>query len=242
MENALMQLPDNVDIDLALEASENEEANLESLSASVESILKLDQGDGTKDPSTSGWVYGSDRKQVPLESLWMVDPSSLQKGYMGWEKINDGKMPDRYMVPWYQAWPEKPESPPWLKKAYEVRLACVFSPDKADVGAYVQFGSNADHGVRALAAIELEIRRRWKSGKPEAREKIFPVIELNHSSYYNKNYRKWIRKSELRIVKWTDCAASDFAISKEQIEAHSADEPEPEVVDGAPRRRKRNEG
>ena len=94
----------------------------------------------------SPWEYGQDNIEIYPESVWVLDPTTYQRGYKGWQgsygggSPQPGQSPDEIMAPWNEAWPARDADRPWISNpAFKFRAMCVESPRDEDVGAMVEF-------------------------------------------------------------------------------------------------------
>lgn len=120
-----------------------------------------DQGD------ISPWEFGFQEKtQIPPDSVWVVDTTTFQHGWMGFEpdkenKPQKGQQPDTFFVPWTQAFPAQPRDMPWARnRAFKFRCVCVHSPGNPEVeGVYAEV-SDWRKMKKGYAELERALRDR----------------------------------------------------------------------------------
>jgi hypothetical protein len=148
------------------------------------------EGDGT-------WSYGQRRITVEGDSLWAVNPTTFQRGFVNFGEGN--KWLGERMVPVTQDMPDVTTLPdtgfPW-KPQWSVNMKCL---DGADAGVEVTFKSTTDGGIKAIASLINTVRDRLNSGQHGGR--IVPIAQLRKDSYPHDQYgRVWFPVFDL--VDW----------------------------------------
>lgn len=174
-ENALAPNPANAALaafggfDNLVEQMEASEASTREETSKMRdgSVLYARFRKGGEQGDISPWEYGQDGVEIDPESVWVVDPTTLEHGFMGWESGSKGnptkgEEPDQVFAPWNEAWPAKPEDKPWVKNiAFRFRALCVESPSQDDVGVVVEFTVHQKM-QEGFKDVELALRARVK--------------------------------------------------------------------------------
>ncbi len=151
------------------------------------------------------WSYGAEEVVPEDDSLWAVNPASLQQGYVCWP--DDDK--DRGGGPLAEEMFEAGEDIPFISEMprqelgtwtdqLAVQMQCVKSSEEEDVGVAVVYKVNSKSGVRELNRLIDAIITRIDEG-----ESTVPVVALGNDSYRHKKYGK-IYTPELNIQYWLD--------------------------------------
>ena len=162
------------------------------------------------------WVYGPSDTEVEDESLWAIDPRSLQHGKVSWTN-NDkeaNSIVGEVMVPSKEPLPSDaslPESATPYKKQYSCLMACVKGEDK---GTQVLYKTTATGGIRALDKIIVEVVKHIKEEDPTT---PIPVIELGVDFYKHKQYGKTYFP-EFNIADWVALDATEINETDEEEE------------------------
>jgi len=107
----------------------------------------------------SPWEFGLEGQQIHPDSEWVVDFTTFQHGWYGYEgsyegKKSKGRKPTKVMAPFNQKFPPIPDDAPWAnKKAWQFRAICRASPIEEHVGVMVE---NCDYRRMKTGYAELE--------------------------------------------------------------------------------------
>lgn len=196
--------------------------------------MKLDKRSGI-------YSYGPEDIEVEEDSLWAVNPYTLQHGVIAW---GGGKVLGEKMVRFDQPAPDMSQLPdygansPWTPQV-SVMLACVSGED---TGTQVLYSGTALGLRKAFKQLISAITARL------ATDQVYyvPVIELDSDTY---THREWgvIRQPIFHIRKWASMEGG-FADEKTEAVTDESKKEEPaaekpdasaEEAAGRPRRRRR---
>jgi hypothetical protein len=206
--------------------------------------LKMDKGNGN-------WFYGQEETRVDADSLWAVNPLSIQHGYVAWDSDAGGPPLQEIMLPSSQdlppmsALPSVPSHAPY-KRQNSVQLVCIADPSGSvgdnDVGTTCEYKQSSYGAMKFFKALIDQIADRIDAGD----DRFVPVVKLTNNSYKHDKYGR-IYNPDFAVVEWrtiTDNSApvaegeataedeeAELAAAYEEVAAASAD---------APRRRNRD--
>ena len=194
-----------------IQGLQNVNANLQGTAGGVPFLRLLKSGE---------YAYGPENLQPTVDSLWAVNPYSIQHGYACW---GDGELLGEQMVPFNQAAPNKGDLPDYGEdwdQQFSMNLQCVQGEDKGVVVLYRGTSTGLRNAAKQLIAdIITQVQK-----DPQH---IVPVLELDVDSYHHKKYGQ-IFYPILNIVEWVTFETGE--------PAEEAPEPEPEPE---PRQRQR---
>lgn len=165
-------------------------------------FLKLDKGNGD-------WLFGQEETVVEDDSLWAVNPASLEHGYILWDTNGGGAPKQEIMIsisrplPSVDSLPEPGMSSPDAKGnvtpleyqfQMSVDLVCIKGEDE---GVTVQYKQSSVGAMKAFRALSDAIGAQLEADKDE----IVPVVQMKSESYKHKKYGK-IFNPVFEIVEW----------------------------------------
>jgi len=130
------------------------------------------------------WSFGV-RRTIPEEgSLWAVNPTSFQHGFISFN--NSNKVMGERLVSIGQPKPDLTTLPdtgfPWQEE-WAVGLKCISG---ADAGVEVVFKTTTNGGVQAIVGLIDALRDRLDSGQHDG--KMSPIVRLEKDSYPHSQY------------------------------------------------------
>jgi len=192
------------------------------------------------------WGYGMESISPAPGSLWAVDPTSLETGFLCWygaggdntkgpcgerfADINSPKVIESELPPI--------EGAEWQGSA-RFGLVCVTSDEPSEVGVFLQFTTSSKGGTRAVGKLFNLIHQRWAKGLTE----IVPVCELATASYKHAKYGV-VHTPVFQVSQWSGMEDTIEAFEAERDEAPEpkpppAPEPPPDADGPRARRFKR---
>jgi hypothetical protein len=143
------------------------------------------------------WSFGA-RRTIPEEgSLWAVNPTTFQHGYISFGDNN--KVLGERLVSIGLPKPDVTKLPdtghPWQEE-WAVGLRCISG---ADAGVEVVFKSNTRGGNQAVVGLIEVLRDRLNSGQHDG--KMAPIVRLEKDSYPHSQYGR-IAIPLMTIVDW----------------------------------------
>ena len=163
------------------------------------------------------WSYGLEGRPIYPESVWALDYTTLEHGFIGWKrgennKIIKGQQPDMVMAPFSRARPKAPEDLPHVDApCVKFRAVCVHSPDDSDIGVLVEFKE-----YRKMASGHFEIlkavRDRFTSidaarqagqvaQAAEMMQALYPRVQFDFDKTRSRNYG-WQNKPIYKLLGW----------------------------------------
>lgn len=197
------------------------------------------------------WVYGAENIEVKQDTLWVLDPRSIQRGFVCWtrwsrEQLRAGKrnkLLGEVFVPMNAYRPEETRLPthineetgePWeWADAMAAVLTCQSGPDR---GLQVLYKTSSVGGLREMNRMLDEIEDQLNSGGA-----IIPELVLDCDHYDHRDYGKTY-VPVFDIVEWRvpgpGCGLTDFGLI-DYDERKPEPEPEPEQTPARTRTRSR---
>lgn len=176
--------------------------NTEKFNAATEAgrgfFLKMEQKSGD-------WVYGAEDELADPESMWAINPASVELGYVCWHRQ---QLVGRHARPSHEPPISLDELPPlapgqeW-KPMKKISLVCISGPNE---GVEVTYETPTIGGRRAITAVTDGVISRLKQGATE----IVPVVRLDSYTYKNKEGGD-TRNPVFEIVAWSDGATKPTA-------------------------------
>ena len=176
------------------------------------------------------WGYGMERVAPAEGSLWAVDPTALETGYLCWYAEGG----DNTKGPCGEAFADinSPkvietdlpfvEGANWQGSARFV-LICVASDKPSEVGVMVQFSTSSKGGTRAVGKLFNSIHARWAKQLTD----IVPICELTTTSYKHARYGV-VHTPVFEVNQWSGMEDTIEAFEAEREPAPDADGPAPE--------------
>tara|TARA_R110000772_G_scaffold109141_1_gene212373 strand:+ start:1009 stop:1767 length:759 start_codon:yes stop_codon:yes gene_type:complete len=171
------------------------------------------------------WVYGADDIDVEPDSLWALNPMSIQLGYIAWL---DQKPVGEAMAPMGEdpiVQSSLPEVGAPYKRQITAQLACVSGED---AGVNVITKQTSHGGKKEITRVIDEIIARIEGGEGT---KIVPIFTLENDNYKHKEYGK-IYTAVMSIQKWV--SMDDLKIEDDESDETPEAPEEPEEEDEAP--------
>jgi hypothetical protein len=154
-------------------------------------ILKIDM---------EGWNYGIDQTPIEEDSQWAINSMSIKHG---WIKFPAGNAGNRQPTVERVVSIFEPKGPPPTDDAgwgdyVEVELVQV--TDGEDFAKQVLYTVSSVGGHAAVKPIIDMIASRLSEENPA----IFPVVELEFDSYFNKKWKRDVATPIINVVEWVD--------------------------------------
>ena len=187
--------------------------------SSVFPILKLGK-DGI-------WVYGQENTEVEEESLWAINPMSIQHGYVCWTDKAKGEGKNELLGEVYAPMTAAPIDPsnlqdhsPWKwKPATTMQLKCISGEDE---GQEVIYKPSSLGGSNAMDALLSELEKQLDTGSDE----VVPVAELVSDHYMHKQYGKtYIPQFDVKSFMAMDGVEAAPEEAEEAEEAETVEKP-----------------
>jgi len=169
--------------------------NTENFNATTEAgggfFLKMEQKSGD-------WVYGAEDELADPESLWAINPASVELGYVCWHRQ---QLIGRHARPVHEPPVTLAELPPldhgqeW-KPMKKITLVCIEGQNE---GVEVTYETSSLGGRRAITGVTDGVIARLKQGDPD----IVPVVKLESYTYKNKE-GGLTRNPVFKITAWCD--------------------------------------
>jgi hypothetical protein len=143
------------------------------------------------------WIIGASNDPVSPNSLWAVNPLSVQRGYAAWTKLDPpakNTLLDERMAPLGQPKPRRHELPdmsapgapaPWVEQII-VQLRCIAGEEE---GLQVVYKVTSKGGLDALSDLSDAMSQRFREAKQNGAQ-VVPVVQLGCSSYPHPSYGK----------------------------------------------------
>lgn len=208
--------------------------------------LKMEKGSGE-------WLYGQEETLVDPDSLWAVNPHSIEHGWVAWDSDSGGAPVSEVMVSASRPLPMEGSLPPLpqgvkgnqlqYKQQRSVKLLCIKDPNgsgkDSDEGVLCEYKQSSVGAMRLFKDLIDKLLDKVRAGD----DAIVPIVKLSHSSYKHDRYGKIINPV-LEIVEWrtmTDNSpvGSDDAADEEAELAEEYAAPAEEA--DTPRRRARRD-
>lgn len=206
-------------------------ASLNNVATSLPSVggdvqyLKMEKGSGE-------WLYGQEETLVDPDSLWAVNPHSIQHGWVAWDSDAGGAPVQEIMVPSSRPLPPEgslPQLPQGVKgnqlsykQQRSVQLVCIKDPNASgkdsDEGVLCEYKQSSVGAMRLFKDLIDKLLDKVRAGD----DAIVPIVKLSHSSYKHDRYGKIINPV-LEIVEWR---AMNDASPVDKDEADEADDEE----------------
>lgn len=168
------------------------------------------------------WVYGQENTEVEDDSLWAVNPLSIQHGYVCWTNKEKGEGKNELLGEVYAPMAADPvdfanlkdHGWPW-KPAACVTLKCTSGEDE---GVEVVFKPSSAGGMNVMQKLLTEIEKQLDTGT----DAIVPVVELSNDNYIHKQYGKTYVPI-LDVDSWLtmDGPAAEEAVQQEEKPARA---------------------
>lgn len=185
-------------------------ASLNNVAAALPSVggdmqyLKMEKGSGE-------WLYGQEEMLVDPDSLWAVNPHSIQHGWVAWDSDAGGAPVSEVMVPAARPLPDHnslPALPQGIKgntlqykPQRSVQLVCIHDPDGSgkdtDEGTLCEYKQSSTGAMRLFKDLTDKLLGKLMEGD----DKIVPIVKLSHSSYKHDRYGKIINPV-FEFVEW----------------------------------------
>jgi hypothetical protein len=214
--------------------------------------LKMEKGSGD-------WLYGQEETLVDADSLWAVNPHSIQHGWVAWDSDAGGAPVQEIMVPASRPIPAEgslpvlPQGVRGNQLAYKaqrsVQLVCIADPNAdgkyTDVGVVCEYKQSSVGAMRLFKDLIDKLLERVHAGD----EAIVPIAKLSHSSYKHDRYGKIINPV-LEFVEWRAMDDTSSPAAEAAVVADEAVEEEEELAaeyaaaaaqEATPRRRARRD-
>ena len=176
------------------------------------------------------WVYSADDVEVQEDSLWAVNPSSINEGYAAWGK---GELLGEEMAPMAGV-PVLATSLPDVGAKWTKQIAFVLKClNGEDAGTQVLYKTTSKGGLKAFNKLLSELIEQIEKDGTH----IVPVITLEMDSYKHKEYGK-IYTPIFNVKDWLDFGGlKDTDEDSADDAPEAAAEPAPEEAAPAKRRR-----
>lgn len=169
------------------------------------------------------WVFGQEDASVDDDSLWAVNPLSVQHGFVAWPPDGEGAGSGplgEVMVPAGADLPDRSElrdvGVDWAQQ-FSFQLKCV---EGGDVGTQVLYKVSSTGGVNAVDKLLSVMIERIDS---EDADRPVPIVRLDMDSY---NHKKW-GKTFVPVFAVAGWGAMDGSYELEDAPAAVKAEPAP---------------
>ena len=220
------QLPANIQDMVAGYARASQEIDTSSVQ-----FLKMDK-------DTGEWFYGADETTIGDGSLWAINPTSFQHGWIAWGDGmhgNQGRNLGERMVSATKPLPLKADLPEvegsWsLQVGFD--MLCV---DGEDEGVRVRYLTNSYGGKKLFKTVLDALVAQISSGADSSgTENYVPIVVLGSSSYDHKKFRRVINP-QADIKRWESMSALASKVEMSNATTSNAvdgpDAPVQEVLD-----------
>lgn len=185
------------------------------------------------------WCYGAAEDRIAEDSIFAVNPMSLQVGYCAWR---DSQKIEEHMAPIGADVVQVEDLPQDLgehttgqragqKVSYDPQMAvAVQGVEGEDAGLKLVYNTTSHGGRSAVTMLMEEVCERAEQDP----EFFIPLVRLDIDSYYNKSYKKTVYTPVIEVVGWGSVngqKAPDTAPKRRQRA--------PKVEDKTPARRRR---
>jgi len=189
--------------------SGNALTSLDDLSTSLSTVAVMGSGMSglpflRMDRHSGAFIYGQESIEVEEDSLWAVNPHSVQVGLICWGDARNvlGEVMVKAGQPVPQAADQIDHGFAWAGQL-QIDMTCL---DGTDEGVTVRFKTTSLGGKRAITTLAGLIGQRAAAGNPA----VVPVIDLKHESYDHKSFGK-INNPIFDIEKWVSMEGDDEA-------------------------------
>lgn len=194
------------------------------------------------------WVYGAENVEVQPDALWVLDPRSIQRGYVCWtrwsrEQLRAGKrnkLLGEVFVPLNAHRPDETRLPthinedtgePW--EWADAMAAVLICQSGVDRGLQVLYKTSSVGGLRALNTFLDDIEDQLNNANGE----IVPELALDCDHYDHRDYGKTY-VPVFDVVEWRapgpNCGLTDFGLIEyghvEKVKDQPKDEPAPRAT------------
>ena len=184
------------------------------------------------------WEFGVDSTVPEEDSLWAVNPTGFQHGFVAWgnaEHDNEGSMVGEVLVPATQPMPSEADLPnvkgKWTK-GVSIHLRCTNGEDE---GIQTEYKTNSVGGRKLYAKILQEVVGKITAGDADC----VPLVSLESDSYRHAKYGE-IHNPIMNIQGWSNMDGESAEEPTAAIEEEApAEEPVQEEPEAKPTRRRR---
>jgi len=178
-------------------------------------LLRIDQEGGE-------FVYGQENVPPEANSLWAINPMSLEIGWVLWE---NRKKVGEVMGPLGKCPPQPADGKAWDKNV-QFELTCIEGTDDIDERIRLSNSSKGAHKAwdklcKALA------------NRPNI-DYSAPVVRLSVDSYVNKNWSKTIYEPVFTVVDWLHPETGERLAADTAERSLNAEIPFPDLKEEAP--------
>jgi hypothetical protein len=164
-------------------------------------FLRLEKGTGI-------WVYGPRSTEVEENSLWAINPTTFEIGWVAWR---GGKPVGKKMRPILQPnilASELPDVGAEWQENVQFDLQCVYGED---VDTVVTYTSNSGGGREAFSDTMTAFLKQAETDP----ERIVPVVEMKSEWYMHAEYGR-IYKPVFEVKKWMSFGGGEQAPAEPQ--------------------------
>jgi len=154
------------------------------------------------------WCYGAAEDRIAEDSVFAVNPMSLQVGYCAWRdmvKIEEHMAPIGADVIVVENLPQdlgvhtKPKERAGQKVGYDPQIAvAVQGVEGSDQGLKLVYNTTSHGGRSVITGLMEEVSKRAEQDP----EFFIPLVRLGLDSYYNKSYNKTVYTPQIEVVGW----------------------------------------
>lgn len=159
------------------------------------------------------WVYGQEDATVGEDSLWVINPLSLQHGFIAWPPEGEGAGSGplgEVMVPMTMPLPGREElrdvGAPWSQQ-FSIQMKCV---EGEDTGTQVLYKVGSTGGTNAMDKVITAMMQQLDDDP----EHPAPIVQLLVDSY---DHKKWGRTfvPVLQLRGWSDMNGAELLMLNE---------------------------
>jgi hypothetical protein len=193
-------------------------------------LLKLDKASGE-------WNVGLNNEPCQEGSIWMIDPRSLEHGYICWDSDTATKLGE-VMTPMYDRNRPKPALPaPIQGHPYKEQRAfaavCMNGDHEGLTALYRASSVGAIKGVDPLVtAIRVQINKAKEAGvKSNDDLYVYPLVQLGSSDYKHSNPaygRIW--NPIFTVVGWANHQGKERPVAASPVDVPHVPKPQPEAA------------
>lgn len=192
----------------------------ETTNGSGKAFIRFDFSDGT-------FTYGREQEEITGDTI-VINSYSFQHGWILWHNRQAEKVMRSFVEELPEALAPKGNDQPAEARAFEARF-------EDDPETILVFETNSYGGRSGVDSLIRAISLKSAQGEENF---LFPVVELDSSSYESKQGRT-IFNPIFKIVGWMN-EAGEMEQAQQAIESQPEPEPEPEQEEApAPKRRRR---
>lgn len=161
------------------------------------------------DPKSGEWIYGQDETLVEPDSLWAINPLSLQYGYVAWAENSSNGPEGEVMVPVTMPLPAMNTlrvkgtadgQPSKGAGAWQFQQSVdIVGISGEDAGVACQYKNSTNGAMKLFHTLSNALSPRLADAEEM---RIVPIITMSHESYKNKKFGGRTLNPIWTIVEW----------------------------------------